>query len=84
MLIAAFYGSISMFNVPGKTLQEVTVTASTEKSLQPSSSMLLVSKHDNLTTSSSGVLQANILVSPRAERSFFTHSATIQHYISTI
>lgn len=89
LLIAALYGSISMLSSEGKTAPEVSVIAlqavtATETNGRISTSGFLGVEHDNLATSYSIGLQANSPAVSGAKGNFFTYSATIQHYISTI
>ncbi|WP_018613585.1 hypothetical protein [Segetibacter koreensis] len=89
LLIAALYGSFSMLNLQGKTTPQVSIVAckaatATETNGRISTSGFVGAEHDNLATRYSIGLQANSPAVSGAKGNFFTYSATIQHYISTI
>jgi hypothetical protein len=91
LLIAAFYGTLSVMNQQGKTTQDAAEiiqkqTTSTQGKEKTANSGCYLSKNDNGKAVRSVSLKPVSLTRTMAitEPGFFTHSATIQHYISTI
>lgn len=88
LLLAAIYGSTSLHSSRGETTANVVVTiqkaaTSAEKKEQSATQNFQLRKMDNPDGGYLPFLQPNAAAA-NAELNFFTHSATIQHYISTI
>jgi Na+/H+ antiporter NhaA len=86
LLIASFYGSTSLPVQTGKTAQGIAVimqkaVTSIEVKRRTGSTGFYLSKSNNLKPFySNAVIHATVVT----EKSFFNHSATIQHYINTL